>query len=505
VVVWGDLGPLRRIFGSKEQQQQGSFIFTGGGAFVSGGGGPFLGSVPNVGNPVNSGNVGHTTPQALPPTRVAVGPTGALYIAPRFATPARQPDSARAKQDLFAALERLRDPKAVAIYNQAESSDTVPQRMIGGSRSSIAEIRDMAVGQDGALYVLGRIRGPQRDQTGIAIFAPSADGDVEPARVIAGPCTRMNNPVAIAVDRKNRVYVASNFGSDDPIQDAASVTVYAPDASGDAAPIRLIVGPRTRLLAPTALAAGDDGTVYVANGGTWNDDNGSVRVYAAGASGSAPPLRTIIGIQTRLVAPTDLVVGRGDTLYVLGLSQARFGKSRITVFAPTAVDDALPIRMIEGGSTGLAGPTALALDASGRLYAANNKEAKGLNAYGPDLGSVTVYRPGADGNMPPERTIEGSYTRLNGPTGIARDKAGNLYVANQWGTGPGSVTVYDPGAEEDVRPIRMIAGPTTGLQAPAGVALDAHDTLYVVNQHTVTVYAPGVTGDATPVRTIGGS
>jgi sugar lactone lactonase YvrE len=175
------------------------------------------------------------------------------------------------------------------------------------------------------------------------------------------------------------------------------------------------------------------------------------------------------------------------------------------VFAPNARDDAAPVRTIQGDSTRMTGATALALDDDGRLYVANNKEAGGINAYGPDLGSVTVYRPGAGGNKAPEQTIEGSYTRLNGPLGLARDRSGNLYVVNQWGTGPGSVTVYGPQAEEDVRPIRMIAGPATGLQRPAGAALDAHDTLYVVNQRTVTVYAPGATGDASPVRTIGGS
>jgi hypothetical protein len=53
-----------------------------------------------------------------------------------------------------------------------------------------------------------------------------------------------------------------------------------------------------------------------------------------------------------------------------------------------------------------------------------------------------------------------------------------------------------------VHPIRMIAGPATGLQAPAAVALDAHDTLYVVNASSVTVYAPNAAGNAHPLRMI---
>jgi hypothetical protein len=64
------------------------------------------------------------------------------------------------------------------------------------------------------------------------------------------------------------------------------------------------------------------------------------------------------------------------------------------------------------------------------------------------------------------------------------------------------VTVYDPRADGDARPVRILAGPTTRLQAPAAVALDAYDTLYVVNAESVTIYAPGAAGDVAPVRTI---
>jgi sugar lactone lactonase YvrE len=144
----------------------------------------------------------------------------------------------------------------------------------------------------------------------------------------------------------------------------------------------------------------------------------------------------------------------------------------------------------------------LAVDRVGRLYVSDRREASGLNAYGPDLGAIRIYHAGADGGEAPIRTITGSSTRLNGPGGLAVDRVGNVYVPNYWGTGPGSVTVYGREADGDVRPIRMIAGPATGLQSPVAVALGTGDTLYVLNAASVTVYAPVVRGNVAPVRTI---
>lgn len=475
LTVWGDDGPTRRVFATKAER-----------------GGFFTSTFP-----------ADFAEKAARPTRLAVGPNGALYVAPMVAP--LQRDAPPPRPSPLGFLSTLRSPKAVAIYTDAEGSDTTPQRMVGGPRGDLHEIRDMAVGKDGALYVLTRAGGDDRAQWRIHVYPPNAEGDVAPTRVITGPRTGLGNPVAIAVDRDGRIYILNNLGGQDPLVSAASITVYAREARGDAAPIRTIAGRATGMLAPTALTVGDEGAVYVANAGVWNDDHGSVRVYPADAAGHTPPLRTLIGLETRLIAPTSLAVGRGDTLYVLGATRLVFGSKRIAVFAPNADGEATPIRTIEGDATGFAEPAGIAVDDDGQVYVANRKGASGINAYGPDLGAVTIYRPEARGNETPRRMIVGSYTHLNGPASVASDRAGNIYVPNRWGTGPGSVTVYGPQAEEDARPLRTIAGPATGLKSPAGLALDANDTLYVVNERTVTVYAPGAAGNAAPVRTIGRS
>jgi len=74
-----------------------------------------------------------------------------------------------------------------------------------------------------------------------------------------------------------------------------------------------------------------------------------------------------------------------------------------------------------------------------------------------------VYPPGASGNVAPARTISGINTGLNSPAGIALDSAGNLYVTNNSGN---SITVFAPGATGNVAPARTISGGSTGLSLP---------------------------------------
>lgn len=68
-------------------------------------------------------------------------------------------------------------------------------------------------------------------------------------------------------------------------------------------------------------------------------------------------------------------------------------------------------------------------------------------------GSVTEYSPGASGNVAPIATITGPNTQIHGPSGLAVDSAGEVFVGFPEG---GAVAVYPAGANGDVAPIRMI-------------------------------------------------
>ena len=67
--------------------------------------------------------------------------------------------------------------------------------------------------------------------------------------------------------------------------------------------------------------------------------------------------------------------------------------------------------------------------------------------------SITVYPANANGSTSPIVTIQGEKPRLNNPTAIAFDSAGNIYVANAGKSGDGrdSVTKYAAGSSRRCR------------------------------------------------------
>jgi hypothetical protein len=283
------------------------------------------------------------------------------------------------------------------------------------------------------------------------------------------------------------IYVMNANGS--------SVTVYAAGANGNVFPIRTISGPKTMMIYPSGIARGADHDTYVTNF-NYGSRLGFVTVYAPSANGNAAPIRTISGSNTQLTYPNGPELDASGELYVAD----RIGA--VEVYANGANGNVAPIRRIAGGNTRLDIPFDVAVDGAGELYVANSRFCPRGHCSGADL--VTVYAAGANGNATPIRTISGSNTGLNLSGSIALDALGEINVANLGGQ---SVTVYAKGANGNVAPIRTIAGSMTGFSGPVSVALDAGGRIYVGSVGAparVTVYAAGANGNAAPIRTISG-
>ena len=97
---------------------------------------------------------------------------------------------------------------------------------------------------------------------------------------------------------------------------------------------------------------------------------------------------------------------------------------------------------------------------------------------------ITIFSFGKAGE-----TIIGRLTSgLNGPFGMALDKSGNLYVANQ--NSPGNVVIYKPGQTSPSLTL------TAELDTPQGVAVDERGNVYVTNRGSmpgIAVFPPGST------------
>jgi len=206
-----------------------------------------------------------------------------------------------------------------------------------------------------------------------------------------------------------------------------------------------------------------------------------------------------------LGTPTGLAVDSQGALYV---SDALSGVIRL--FAPPLTNGMAPTHTI----TGLRNPLGLFIDAQDNLYVADSRNNRVLVYEGPLLnGDSTpdkVYGQPDFESVAPNQGGAITASTLNFPTGVALDKAGNLYVAD---TLNHRVLVYLAGDDGDATADFVFGqgddfstgapnngGVTAGsLNFPFAVAVDGAGTLYVAdtNNHRLLRYAQPFTTDRT--------
>jgi hypothetical protein len=189
--------------------------------------------------------------------------------------------------------------------------------------------------------------------------------------------------------------------------------------------------------------------------------------YAAGATGQAMPIRTIL---YPYIVFDYMALGSTGDLYVGFISGETAGS--ISIFPSTASGTVPPqVRQITGPLTQIDDLTGLAVDSAGYIYAANFS----LNF----TGSILVFAPDATGNAAPVRVI----TMADFPNGIAVDANGNIFVATTvYPSGPGKILEFGPGATGAAIPIRMIAGSATEMVTNGYVQVDSVGNAYVATE-----------------------
>jgi DNA-binding beta-propeller fold protein YncE len=187
-----------------------------------------------------------------------------------------------------------------------------------------------------------------------------------------------------------------------------TVFVWGPGSSGNAKPARRIAGGATKLAYPDGIAFDAGGNMFVTNKGALPAGQ-SITVYGPNANGNAAPLRSIGGSETALKDPKGIAIGpNGGRIYVTSDSGSTTGRPAILVFPVNARGNVRPIAEITGPQTGLRLPRGLAIDAAGFIYVGNNTGLGGGNGW------ITVYKPGSTGDVEPVQTIKGSNVDVNG-------------------------------------------------------------------------------------------
>jgi uncharacterized repeat protein (TIGR01451 family) len=301
-----------------------------------------------------------------------------------------------------------------------------------------------------------------------------------------GPATsaQFSYPTAVAVDSAGTLYIADTF----------NYRIREVNAAGI---ITTVAGNGTAGYAGDGAAAGSAEIQYVYNvavdagGNLYIADENNNRVRKVDTSGT---ITTVAGTGTccysgdggaatgaRLAYPYGVALDTVGNLYIADTSDNRIRKVDTAGFITTVAgnggygfsgDDGTAI------AAQLASPKGVAVDASGNLYISDSGAARIRKVAG---GIITTLVGGAvnDGGF-------AVFGQLNQPSGVARDNAGNTYIADTSNNRVRKVTAAGTIATVAGTGAPGFAGDGTAataarLYAPQGLALDAAGILYIAD------------------------
>lgn len=388
-------------------------------------------------------------------------------------------------------------------------------RTIAGDNAQLGGCATKAVIDDqGYLYVTAC--------PGVVVFAPGANGNAVPARVLNTPGCGARG---ITLDGAGNMYLLQNcgeptnhidvydvsatgstaplrtihswalFGNDTGLAQDASGNLYVSqggyeilelaNGSGDENPINTITGDDTQMCGGADVAIDASGDIWSANDCA-GAGNQSLTEYARGSNGDALPVRKIQN-EAIMGRPDDIAIAPSGNVYY---ADGEF--SKVLAFAPTSNGSVSPTAEVSLGTPGMQFPQGFSIDPSGALYVA------GLSA------AISVYSNFTNGSPAPVRTV-GFYPNYAQATDVITDKSGNMYATST--EGGGSIKVYDPSASGAAPPVRMISGSSTGLALPTALAWDPNGRIVVANERgqSITTYDAAASGNVPPLTSISGS
>jgi sugar lactone lactonase YvrE len=277
------------------------------------------------------------------------------------------------------------------------------------------------------------------------------------------------------------------------------------------------------------------GSLYVTN----NTQN-AVSIYKAGATSGSGPSYNIGGGSTDFDGPQYLAFDKGHNLYVTNYDPtSKSGK--VVEIEAQATGNVYFFGLIGGSSNGIVWPRGIAIDPSDGQLVVTNVNASAGSGFTNQLLLFTTD-DAASQISTPSKTIAGPNTSLNGPVGVALH-SNVAYVANQQGASVEEFTIPTPTPTPtpptpspsptpsptatptaptptpsptptpvNIAPTTTISGSATGITRPTGIALDASNNIYVVDQGngatippSILLFSASATGDIAPTCKITGS
>jgi hypothetical protein len=301
-----------------------------------------------------------------------------------------------------------------------------------------------------------------------------------------GSAARFSGPSGVTIDSAGNIYVADQGNSTiRKITAAGVVTTLAGaagkfgTADGSAATARFDF--------PSGVAVDRAGNIYVAdtNNSTIRKitTDGSVMTLAgaAGIPGGADGT----GAAARFNSPSGVAVDLDGNVYVADRMNETIRKVAFTGVVTTLAGTAGMVGSTDGMDTTARfdSPSGVAVDRAGNVYVAdqNNQIIRKVTA----TGGVTTLAGTA--GMAGSTDGTGAAARFNSPSGVAVDGAGNVYVADQNNHILRKITAA--GVVTTLAGTAGMAGSADGTGAaarfnsPSGAAVDSAGNVYVADQN----------------------
>lgn len=273
----------------------------------------------------------------------------------------------------------------------------------------------------------------------VTVYALDASGDAAPKRTISGANTGINGPLGIARDTLRQIYVANREG--------CNVTVFGPGAGGDVAPVMTLADPD--MGSPEGLAIGNDDGVFVSNCPTLGGCGGVAGVFHFTKNTTTSDYR-IAGANTGLTVPVGLALDEARDLFVANA----FG-GPVNLFAPGQSGDQFPTQSFQPG-----GNTQSIAYGSASILLGNGGS------------GVTEYHSNSSGNTAWVGTMKPAGFSYTG--GIFFDTEVTppvVYVADFFGNAIYIIQTVGVPPFLSINTVKVIQGPSTGLQSPYGVVI----------------------------------
>ncbi|BCF94394.1 hypothetical protein [Paraburkholderia largidicola] len=290
-------------------------------------------------------------------------------------------------------------------------------------------------------------------------YSARANGATEPCQVLQGPLTTLMSAGAIVIDRKDAFHVAQ-FGND-------AVDIFPRKAEGNQAPGRSITLPMTNDLPGIAVDSRLNDFVLSVRPST-----AGVMVLPVNSSGPIPnPVRIT---DPNITQYQSIAIDGDDNLLIAGYDIQ--GAAIIDTFGTSRSVSAPPLlRSLTGPKTGLFPgrdvffsqiATSIAVDPRTDELFVYNTTADASQTQ------VSVFAAKASGNVRPLRTISGPATGIIGErlplpgNKIAVSEDGRLFIAGQ----NLRILAFAPGARGNVAPSQIIEDSTPSPARFAGIA-----------------------------------